>query len=76
MAGGAAWNYEAVRRSVLQSFSNADRLLDVARLTDRHERERIDGASATYQLLSSSRGIVSVRMPIMPRGEAQDEPEP
>ena len=65
------WNYEAVQAfGPAEFFEDADRLLDVVtRLTDRHERERVNRWSVSDAppafIQAQLRGIVGVRMPIM-----------
>jgi transcriptional regulator len=65
------WNYEAVQAfGPAEFFEDADRLLDVVtRLTDRHEKERVDrwrvSDAPPAFIQAQLRGIVGVRMPIM-----------
>jgi transcriptional regulator len=65
------WNYEVVQAfGPAEFFEDADRLLNVVtRLTDRHEKERVDrwhvSDAPPAFVQSQLKGIVGVRMPIM-----------
>jgi transcriptional regulator len=65
------WNYEVVQAfGPAEFFEDADRLLNVVtRLTDRHEKERVDrwrvSDAPPAFVQAQLKGIVGVRMPIM-----------